>query len=147
MNQKNTFRILIAICLLGNTLTTNAQQMKDGFVKIFDGKSMAGWEADTTFWKVKDNSFVGEVTPQTPIKTNTFLIYRESLPADFELKAKYRISVDGNSGINNTIPSTETYGKINVPQYYDNCQTCDRINPDILSAFKENPYTQSLSSY
>ena len=54
---------------------------------------------------------------------------------------------NGNSGINNTIPSTETYGKINVPQYYDNCQTCDRINPDILSAFKENPYTQSLSSY
>ncbi|NBR56914.1 MAG: DUF1080 domain-containing protein [Chitinophagia bacterium] len=100
MNQKNLFRILIAICLLGNTLTTNAQQMKDGFVKIFNGKSMAGWDADTTFWKVKDNSFVGEVTPQTPIKTNTFLIYRESLPADFELKAKYRISVDGNSGIN-----------------------------------------------
>ena len=86
MNQKNLFRILIAICFLGNTLTTNAQQMKDGFVKIFDGKSMAGWDADTTFWKVKDNSFVGEVTPQTPIKTNTFLIYRESLPADFELK-------------------------------------------------------------
>ena len=100
MNQKNTFRILIAICLLGNTFTASAQQMKDGFVKIFNGKSMAGWEADTTFWKVKDNSFVGEVTPQTPIKTNTFLIYRESLPADFELKAKYRISVDGNSGIN-----------------------------------------------
>ena len=100
MNQKNFFRILIAICLLGNTHTTNAQQMKDGFVKIFNGKSMAGWEADTTFWKVKDNSFVGEVTPQTPIKTNTFLIYRESLPADFELKAKYRISAEGNSGIN-----------------------------------------------
>ncbi len=54
---------------------------------------------------------------------------------------------NGNGGINNTIPSAETYGKINVPQYYDNCQTCDRINPDILSAFKENPYTQSLSSY
>ena len=100
MNQKNTFRIVIAICLLGYTVTTNAQQMKDGFVKIFNGKSMAGWEADTTFWKVKDNSFVGEVTPQTPIKTNTFLIYRESLPADFELKAKYRISAEGNSGIN-----------------------------------------------
>jgi hypothetical protein len=42
MNQKNYFRIVIAICLLGNTLTTNAQQMKDGFVKIFNGKSMAG---------------------------------------------------------------------------------------------------------
>jgi hypothetical protein len=54
---------------------------------------------------------------------------------------------NGNSGVNGSIPSMETYGKINVPQYYDNCINCDRIQPDILNAFKENPYTQSLSSY
>ena len=49
--------------------------------------------------------------------------------------------------MNTAIPSAETFGKINVPQYYDNCQNCDRINPDILNAFKENPYTKSLNSY
>jgi hypothetical protein len=54
---------------------------------------------------------------------------------------------NGNNGVNGVIPSVETYGKINVPQYYDNCQNCDRINPDLLTAFKENPYTQSLNSY
>jgi len=54
---------------------------------------------------------------------------------------------NGNGGINNTIPSVDTYGKINVPQYYDNCVNCERIQPDILNAFKENPYTQSLNSY
>ena len=32
-------------------------------------------------------------------------------------------------------------------QTYDHCKTANRINPDILSAFKANPYTQSLSSY
>lgn len=53
----------------------------------------------------------------------------------------------GNGGINNAIPSIETHGKMNMPQYYDNCQDCERINPDILTAFKENPYTKSLSSY
>lgn len=52
-----------------------------------------------------------------------------------------------NGGINNAIPSVETMGKIHMPQYYDNCKSCERINPDILTAFKENPYTQSLSSY
>ena len=45
------------------------------------------------------------------------------------------------------IPSADTYGKINMPQYYNECQGCDRIEPDILDAFKKNPYTQSLSSY
>jgi hypothetical protein len=54
---------------------------------------------------------------------------------------------NGNGGINNTIPSIETYGKVNMPQTYDNNQGCERINPDILKAFKENPYTKSLSSY
>ena len=54
---------------------------------------------------------------------------------------------NGNSGINNTIPSMETYGKISTPQSYDNSQNIERINPDILTAFKENPYTKSLSSY
>ena len=43
-------------------------------------------------------------------------------------------------------PSTQTYGAIHAPQYYNECAGCDRINPDILTAFKNNPYTQSLSS-
>jgi hypothetical protein len=43
--------------------------------------------------------------------------------------------------------SKETYGKIRAPQYYDECKIgCDRIQPDILNAFKNNPYTQSLTS-
>ena len=46
-----------------------------------------------------------------------------------------------------TIPSTDTYGKIHAPQYYNECYGCDRINPDILTAFKQNPYTQSIHSW
>jgi hypothetical protein len=43
--------------------------------------------------------------------------------------------------------SVQTYGKINVPQYYNECTIgCDRIQPDLLNAFKENPYTHSLTS-
>lgn len=41
-------------------------------------------------------------------------------------------------------PSVQTYGKANMPQYYNECQGCDRIAPDLLKAFKENPYTHSL---
>jgi len=45
------------------------------------------------------------------------------------------------------IPSAETFGKINMPQQYDLEVNSNRINPDILSAFKSNPYAQSLNSY
>ena len=43
-------------------------------------------------------------------------------------------------------PSVQTYGAISAPQYYNECQMCDRIQPDILNAFKENPYTHSLTT-
>jgi len=42
-------------------------------------------------------------------------------------------------------PSVNTYGAIRAPQYYNECASCDRIQPDILSAFKNNPYTHSLT--
>jgi len=43
-------------------------------------------------------------------------------------------------------PSTQTYGKTNTPQYVNAYQDNTRIDPGLLNAFKENPYTHSLSS-
>lgn len=43
-------------------------------------------------------------------------------------------------------PSVQTYGAIRAPQYYNECASCERIQPDILTAFKNNPYTHSLTS-
>jgi hypothetical protein len=48
----------------------------------------------------------------------------------------------------NMPPSVETYGKARMPQDYPrNAIECERINPEILDAFRNNPYTQSLNSY
>jgi len=54
--------------------------------------------------------------------------------------------VTAPSSIIKASPSVETYGKINVPQYYDENIGCDRISPDLLSAFRSNPYTHSLTT-
>jgi len=49
--------------------------------------------------------------------------------------------------INNT-PTVEQHGKLHGIQKYDNNKIgSDRINPDILDAFKSNPYTKSLNSW
>ena len=51
-------------------------------------------------WHAKDGIIVGEITASsTPLKTNTFLIWRNGKPADFELTGEYEISAEGNSGI------------------------------------------------
>ncbi len=71
-----------------------------GFKPIFDGKTLAGWEGDPTYWRVEDGVLVGEITPDTIVKSNTFIIWRGGRPKDFELKLDYRITAAGNSGIN-----------------------------------------------
>ena len=46
------------------------------------------------------------------------------------------------------LPSNQMNGKVNMSTYdYKERDTTDRINGDILTAFKNNPYTQSLQSH
>ncbi|RYF94097.1 MAG: DUF1080 domain-containing protein [Chitinophagaceae bacterium] len=92
-------RIFVALYLLIFVTACDAQAEKKNARKIFNGKDLEGWTADTTFWSVKDGSIVGEVTPQKQLSYNTFCIWKEEKPADFELRAKVRITSEGNSGI------------------------------------------------
>ena len=78
----------------------NPQVSEKGFKKIFDGKTLKGWEGDPVYWKVENGSIVGEITPATIVKRNTFIIYRDAKPSDFELKCEVKITKDGNTGIN-----------------------------------------------
>jgi len=71
-----------------------------GFSPIFDGKSLAGWDGNPAYWRAENGTLVGEITPSTVIKSNTFAIWRGGRPRDFELKLDYRITAGGNSGIN-----------------------------------------------
>lgn len=79
---------------------TPLDESNDGFVPIFDGKSLNGWEGDSRYWRVEDGEIVGEVTPTTLLKQNNFLIWRGGQPGNFELKVQFRISAKGNSGVN-----------------------------------------------
>lgn len=97
---------LIRILLIAITLTTLGcktsvtGQTKDGFKQIFDGKSLKGWEGDLNYWRVENGSIVGEITADKLLKSNTFIIWRGGETKDFELKLEYKMSIDGNSGIN-----------------------------------------------
>lgn len=52
------------------------------------------------------------------------------------------------SGLGGMPPSANQFGKLSkMPQNYQESIYCERIQPDILDAFKRNPYTQSLHSY
>jgi hypothetical protein len=69
-----------------------------GFKPIFDGKTLKGWDGNPKFWRVENGCIVGETTRENPTSGNTFIIWRGGKPADFELKAEYRLR-NHNSGI------------------------------------------------
>lgn len=73
---------------------------KEEFTSIFDGKTLDGWKGDPSYWRVEDGNLVGEVTPETLLKSNTFIVWQDGQPEDFELKLEFKIAESGNSGIN-----------------------------------------------
>jgi hypothetical protein len=77
-----------------------AEGDEPGFRPIFDGRTLEGWEGDSKYWRAEDGVMTGEITPETTIKSNTFIIWRGGDPENFELKVDYRITSGGNSGVN-----------------------------------------------
>jgi len=94
-----SFSILF-FCVLLSCDKRPSKQAKSDFISIFNGKNLDGWEGDSTYWRVENGNLVGEVTPETILKRNSFIIYKKEQPENFELKLEYRISALGNSGIN-----------------------------------------------
>ncbi len=101
---RNTIFCLACLVFLSNTTNkspdsfTSADQ--DGYFPVFDGKSLDGWEYDPVYWRVENGELIGEVLPSTLLKRNTFIIKKGLVTGDFDLKVEYRISANGNSGIN-----------------------------------------------
>ncbi len=88
------------LILIGCKTNGPANQAKPGFVKIFDGSTLKGWEGDPAYWRVENGNLVGEITPSTVLKRNSFIIWRGDTPGNFELTLDFRITKAGNSGIN-----------------------------------------------
>ena len=83
--------VLFAACIVSESSCV-AQKKNGGYVKIFDGKTLNGWKGDPTYWRVENECLVGEITPATILKTNSFIIWQNGQPADFELKMEFRIT-------------------------------------------------------
>lgn len=70
----------------------------EGFVSLFDGKSLDGWDGNPELWRVEDGAIVGETTPDTHLKQNTFIVWRGGEVGDFVLRLEFRMK-GGNSGV------------------------------------------------
>jgi hypothetical protein len=86
--------------IISGHFTIVTAQSESGFVQLFDGKTLNGWDGDTNYWRVENGCLVGEIRPDKLLNTNSFIIWQGGEPSDFELIVEYRITSGGNSGIN-----------------------------------------------
>ena len=90
------FAVLITLVLHGDW----AAGEETGFVSMFDGKTLNGWQVSSKqaqqAWFVQDGMIVGNGD-----KGRSYLIYdRDRDVANFELKFRYRLPDKGNTGVN-----------------------------------------------
>ncbi len=95
-----TYRSIVlamSLCWFLN-IALYSQPVEEGFISMFNGKDLSGWDGMTKFWKVEDGAIVGE-TKKTSHLTH-FLFWKGGEPADFELRCRFRITgKEANSGI------------------------------------------------
>jgi hypothetical protein len=86
--------LLLAAAVLGAAYA--AEEKEEGFVPLFNGKDLTGWEGDAKLWVVENEMLIGR---SPGIKYNDFLATTKSY-GDFILRFQIRL-VDGkgNTGV------------------------------------------------
>jgi hypothetical protein len=75
---------------------------EEGFVEIFNGKDLTGWEGNPKLWLVKDGAITGQTTAENPAKGNTFLIWTNGTVGDFELRCSFKLTPGDSKGFANS---------------------------------------------
>ena len=92
------------LCTVLLSLLTAAHAADTGFKPIFNGIDLSGWEGMDGVWSVRDGAITGQTTASKVLEGNTFLVWKGGQPANFELRAKFKLTGQNpanqaNSGI------------------------------------------------
>lgn len=86
--------LIPALILSATCLAADKKPAKDGWITIFDGKTLNGWKANENpeSWSVKDGAIVGD-------GERSHLFYMDRQCTNCEFQADVKISHGGNSGM------------------------------------------------
>lgn len=94
-------RYLAFLFLLGAPSLIFAQAKSSGWQRIFDGKTLKGWQApDMSYFTVEDGAITGTTTKEHNPPYNQFIVWQGGTVTDFELKFQFRMfGPKANSGM------------------------------------------------
>ncbi|MCB1229952.1 MAG: DUF1080 domain-containing protein [Verrucomicrobiae bacterium] len=116
----NPTKLLTCLAAAGAVALTVTAKDSDGWISLFDGKSLDGWEVKSGFanYEVKDGAIHGTTAEGSP---NSFLCSKETY-GDFELEFDVKVHDSLNSGVQirsslKDIDKPNSYGgRVNGPQ-------------------------------
>ena len=76
--------------------------VEKGFLSLFNGIDLTGWDGNPKLWSVKDGAITGQTTAENPAKGNTFLIWTNGTPGDFELRCSFKLVPGDKQGFANS---------------------------------------------
>lgn len=103
MVRKATYSAFVFVSLASAALAADVSQQApaepDEMRSIFNGRDLSGWDGDPRLWTVKDGAIRGETTAENRANGNTFIIWKDGVTKDFELRLSFRCNAANNSGI------------------------------------------------
>jgi hypothetical protein len=121
MKRLTVFALMMIAGLTGSSASSAE---KDGWVKLFDGKTLDGWiqKNGTATYEVKDGTVLGKTAVGSP---NSFLCTEKSY-GDFELEFEVNVQCGLNSGVQIRSQTAEPkggekFGRVNGPQVEIEC--------------------------
>ena len=83
----------------GPFVTTLAEATAEaGFVSLFNGQDLTGWDGDADLWSVEGGTITGQFGEGVKLPFNKFLVWRGGEPKNFELRMSFW-QEGNNSGI------------------------------------------------
>jgi len=70
----------------------------EGWISLFDGQTLNGWDGDSRFWSVKDGAIYVEPTCEKPTGT-IYLVWQGGETSDFMLKFESKGTGNVNGGV------------------------------------------------
>lgn len=109
--------IRTATLLVGTLFTTLADAQENGFVPLFNGRDLTGWDGNPELWSVENGMITGKTNGPDHLKSNEFLIWTGGEPGNFELRLEFRLEGVNNSGVQYRSARRLDIGKWSVGGY------------------------------
>jgi len=78
------------------------RRLEQGFQSMFNEKDLTGGNGNPKLWSVRDGAITGQTTAENPASGNTFLIWTNGTPGDFELRCSFKLVPGDAQGFANS---------------------------------------------